>query len=167
MIAFIIALYYVPEIANVLLRFQEKSSEGRIDAGRFTLWGTALLYLKTHPFFGIGWDAFKYIYQGLTGEFLNIHNVYIQLLAENGVIGALPFFAFFGITIKRLFSLTKQINSVDNCDDRLKFYVCFSLLVQVFFLTYCMTGNPLYDAPTLIVYLLSCACSEYYYRKIL
>ena len=56
---------------------------------RFGLWNTALQIFKTSPVIGVGFDNFKIIAQGC-----RIHNEYLQLLAETGVIG-LTAFAFF------------------------------------------------------------------------
>ena len=65
-----------------------------VDVVRLALYNQAINVFKSKPFFGIGWDAFRYNYTTF-GYALNIHNIYIQLLCECGIIGALPFFLFF------------------------------------------------------------------------
>lgn len=155
---------YIPAVANVFNRFIETAKSGDVTMGRRKLWGTAILLWKQNPLFGIGWDRYKYLAPSLVGFFLNVHNVYIQLLCEVGVVGAGVFYIFFitallyTVKVIRLFS--KSSGNI-SCADRTA--ALFGVYMQIFFLLYCVTGNPLYDAPTFFPYILSCAIAEYYH----
>ncbi len=156
---------YIPAVANVFNRFIETAKSGDVTMGRRKLWGTAIMLWKQNPLFGIGWDRYKYLAPSLVGFFLNVHNVYIQLLCEVGVVGAGVFYIFFitafiySVRVIRLFF--KSSESILSYADRTT--VLFGIYMQIFFLLYCVTGNPLYDAPTFFPYIFSCAIAEYYH----
>jgi hypothetical protein len=71
---------------------------------RTELWGAALSMLKQHPLLGVGPDNFRHIY----GRYLDLpawddrvhaNNVYLELLADVGVLGTLAFGALVGLPI--------------------------------------------------------------------
>jgi len=72
---------------------------------RFNLWRTALGVFKKSPLIGIGFDNFKIVAQGC-----RIHNEYLQILAETGILGLGIFiwviFAYFRQGFKSLKVLT-------------------------------------------------------------
>ena len=127
------------------------------------MWKQAFEYFKSNFLFGIGWDRFKYSYGVLSGSALNVHNVYIQILTEMGILGAIPFFAFFVNSLHHVFKVLKIARDMDVINSRNKAFVMYALFIQIFFLLYCLTGNPLYDATTLFMYLLSCAIGDYFF----
>lgn len=165
-IVFIIASQHFPSLLSVFNKFEMQSNEGRIDSGRFVMWTQAFDFFKSHFFFGLGWDGFKYSYGALFGSTLNVHNVYIQLITEMGVIGSLPFFAFFINTIRHTIKALKHVCEINKNTDE-KISLVFAFFINIFFLLYGLTGNPLYDATTLFMYLVSCAIGEsFYYNRI-
>lgn len=167
-VIFFVAVQFVPELDNFILKFSETAADGDVTKGRSNQSLLALSLFASSPIMGIGWDAYKYYYQNLTGVFLNVHNVYIQILCESGLIGALVYFTFFTLNIVhcikvfRVLALNKSRIGNDKDAIRLS-YSCF---MQVFFLLYCLTGNPLYDSQVVFPYMFCCAISEYYYRTV-
>lgn len=147
---------FVPEVNNTVNRFINKSSGEDVSSGRDVIWEQALNLFYSSPIVGVGWDSLKYIIK------INAHNVYLQLLCEVGIFCATVFYAFFAISfyhvnaaIKRIRFEKKSIPPILN----------FSLIFQIYFLLYCLTGNPLYDAFALLGYLMSCSAGEYYYYQ--
>ena len=114
---------------------------------------------------GIGWNGFTYYYNATFGDWLNVHNVYLQLLCEEGLLFSLAFFAFFIVSFLHAWNALKQsrVQKLDGINESLLLY---SVYIQAFFLLYSLTGNPLYDAPFLFPYIFGCAFGEYYYRKV-
>lgn len=163
LIIFVIAAQYIPSLLSVFNKFEMQASEGRLDSGRFIMWTQAFEFFKKNLFFGVGWDGFKYSYSILSGSTLNVHNVYIQILTEMGVIGAIPFFLFFVNTFRHAIKALKSNCDMDKGTVDIKAAIMFAVFIQIFFLLYCLTGNPLYDATTLFMYLLSCAIGDYFY----
>lgn len=162
----LIVFTLIPELGIVLVRLKEYVNEGAF-AGRGSLWLLAIELFKSHPLFGIGWGEFRYHTFGLIrwAESAHTHNTYLQLLAETGSIGFLVYIVWMG----RIFWWTVQEFSIareNSWEKKSLFYLEFSLCYQVFFLLYCITGNPLYDYETFVPYFVSCAISIYYQRKI-
>lgn len=156
-----------PNLFTFISRFKDTVAQGDISLGRFETWATAWLLFKQNPIFGIGWRRF-YELSSVYGAYdfnLNPHNVYIQLLCETGIVGAVIYFSWFiGIYIKtvKLYTRLRKEGSVSQNDERC---IAFSFGMQTFFLLYCITGNPLYDAPTFIPYFVACAMTLSYQYK--
>jgi hypothetical protein len=82
------------------------------------------------------------------------------LLAECGVIiGLLNIFLMFFVLYK---TIKKTIAIRRDSDADMNEHLCalyFSILVQIFTLTYGMTGNPLYDTEYVSIYLIAVTCA--------
>jgi putative inorganic carbon (hco3(-)) transporter len=70
-------------------------------ATRFLLWGTAIDMFVHSPMMGVGWGNFVELYGSYLSAFtfippgiLAVHNIYLQFLAETGVLGFGTFFLF-------------------------------------------------------------------------
>jgi len=72
---------------------------------RFGLWRSALEVFRRSPITGVGLDNFKIVAQGC-----RIHNEYLQILAETGILGLIAFswliFSYFRVGFKALESIT-------------------------------------------------------------
>lgn len=167
---FIIA-QFVPEINTIFNRFEQTKASGDISLGRLERIKLAFELFFKNPIFGMGWDSFKYYYStypaAKTGSLIiNVHNVYAQLLCEVGLVGFFIFIAIFIINLKKAFK------TYINCrKDNVNFKVnaskalAVAVYIQIFFLLYGLTGNPLYDTEMLFPYLMSCAIVQYYYKN--
>ena len=168
-IAFFIGSCFIPALSNFIVRFIETAAEGDITLGRFDQYRMAFALFGENPVVGIGWDAFKYIYADKFGSLLNVHNIFIQVLCENGVLGALPFFAFFIAMLYRAMSgLSLLRRKYTNLYATAEFFLGLSVAMQMFFLMYGLTGNPLYDAQVFYPYIVCITAGEYYlywYKK--
>ena len=60
-------------------------------------------------------------------------------------------------TVQLLLKCTKDLLYLT---DKTKMILTFSLCYQMFFLAYCITGNPLYDLETVYVYIISIGFSS-------
>ena len=74
------------------------SSEGV----RLGIWVSTTAMISDHPFTGIGWGAYQYVYPQynyyIADENVTIyhaHNLYLNFAAEIGIVGALAFFWYF------------------------------------------------------------------------
>ncbi len=94
-----------------------------------------------HPLIGIGAKNF-YKHNALG---LDVHNVYLQLLAENGVIGFCLMIFAFAYRLRIAYYCSKANFDAD---------LVLCLGVQIFFLLYSLTGNALYDVNFFYVYLI-------------
>ena len=159
-IALYIASYYVPELTTVVERFSDSDD---MTNGRIPMFQLAWESFLQHPILGIGWGGYKYEYHLYLApwtsyyQYLDAHNVYLQLLCETGVIGFTVFLLAAGKTlygtIKLLLDAQKE-KILLNINQ--SFFLAFSLGIQLFFLMYCVTGNPLYDLQMMFPYFLCC-----------
>lgn len=159
--------FFVPAILNTFNRFNEIFNGGDITNGRYEFYDLAYSMFLQHPILGNGWGSFMYTYQKLHGAYggiytlMSAHNVYLQVLCEVGILGLLIFLVciFYNLfsTLSTLYHLYRT-NSHYYSDFK-KYCLSFSACVQTFFILYCLTGNPLYDAQMLIPYIIVCAMS--------
>jgi O-antigen ligase len=115
------------------------------------MWKLAINNFKKSPLFGIGWFGYKYQYNIMLFDpsrraerygYLNSHNVYLQLLCETGILG-FGLIIWGGINIfKETFNLLDE-EIIDGYN--IKEILFFSLIMQLFFWLYSLTGNCLYD----------------------
>ena len=91
---FAVASYCVPALATVVFRFIDTAETGDMSVGRVDVWLKAFSMFGNHSLVGIGWG--QYVNQG--GWFWNIHNIYIQLLVETGIIGFIIYCGWFFVS---------------------------------------------------------------------
>ena len=145
-----------PALTKFIQRFQETMDSGNVSMGRFDLWKAAIEAFKNKPIFGIGWKQYKPTVSILLAKSrtYEVHNVYLQLLCETGIIGALVYYIWF---VVMLVMAMKNIRDYANNDKGNGLVKCFfALIMQCFFLMYCLTGNPLYDSMMYMPYFVAC-----------
>ncbi len=166
-IRFVLALTVVAVIAVVsyyhveLFRTAVDSLLGRFSSGDETLSGRTLLYalawkyFLSHPFLGIGWGRYRRNTAGIFNIYststYEVHNVYLQLLCETGIIGLTAFLIAVGVTLHHGIKKYRSKIKADT-RDREYYTLQLGLYLQLFFLFYCLSGNPLYDYNFLITY---------------
>ena len=146
-------------IINTITKYQSGED---ITSGRSALYAWALTQFYDNPLSGIGWGKYRTTVAGVVtrSKELAVHNVYLQLLCETGVIG----FIFFATVFVISWVLTKNeyISTLEKDDYYLSKWrklLFFSFAYQTYFLLYCITGNPLYDTIFEVLYAFSCAIS--------
>lgn len=144
-LSYAIITYYFNYNLVAIERFQRNDGLGTIN-NRLILYKYAFNLFKEHPIYGVGINTFlslTYIEPSMI-ENTYVHNVFLQLLCETGIFGTLfilpPYFATLIYTIKVIKKSEKN---------RLNY---MSLYVQVIFLLYFITGNPIYDYNILLIY---------------
>jgi len=130
-----------------------------ITSGRIYLYDYALKHFFENPLFGIGWREFKEISVGVinTNSGSHPHNIYIQLLTELGIPGFILFIIPTIYTLILTIKLLLNYNEIFRGCSKWKFYIQFSLYIQVFFLLYGITGNLLTDHLYLYMYVFAVA----------
>ena len=152
-------LTFIPALGRISETVKGLFTGADITNNRLPLYALALRLFSVNPIFGVGWGQFRVMSVGAVTESseLDAHNIYLQLLAETGVIGficiLLPMLIFFVLTIRNtIYCLDKQPQNI-----AWRAPLIFSLCYQFFFLIYGMTGNPLYDLNYIIMYFFACA----------
>lgn len=114
---------------------------GDISNGRAELNARMIQIFQDHMIFGIG----PYCTTQYTGEYLG-HNIYLTTLSESGIIG------FAALIVLLLLNYRDTMQRFRAGDDSVYMYA--SLYIQLFFIIYGFTGNPLYDTQFLTTYIL-------------
>ena len=123
--------------------------------GRQQLYTLAFRLFKGHRLTGIGWGCYRQhsigVFGGTSDYTYATHNVYIQLLCETGVAGLAAFLAAVGnILIAASYRYRKLVLTDPDSEERV--ITGAGIFLQVFFLAYCMSGNPLYDYNFVVSY---------------
>lgn len=136
-IVFVIAvvIYLVGSNENLIF-FLERFSGDDITSGR------DVFYINAIDDFSNG-NVFNLIFgKGTASAYIindtGLHNVYLQILYDHGLVGIFIYAGFFVYNLKRA----------------IKNRYFYSMSLQIVFLIYCMSGNPLYDYYFFIPYLI-------------
>lgn len=158
-IALLVIVNFVPSLATFVTRFEDTAESGDVTLGRTKMWAIAIDYFKQNPIIGLGWGRFS----AVNLHEWNAHNIYLQILAETGIVGFLVFIFFFVSTLVNSWKHLKwiRINGKTSYDNE-ELHMLFAIAMQVFFLLYGITGNPLYDKEAYVPYYISCAISTFY-----
>jgi putative inorganic carbon (HCO3(-)) transporter len=99
-------------------------------AARLLLWRTAWNHFTHSPVMGVGWGNFIGLYSfdipGLPPAMLGAHNIYLQFLAETGLVGLVAFLYLVAQSLRQARSQWRS--SVDFLDSALAFGVLGALL---------------------------------------
>lgn len=140
-------LMFIPGASNILDRIFIEDGQD-FTSGRMSLYYMALnLANKTH-FLGAGWGSFSAL---VNNQYSGVHNDYLQLLCEVGILGMLLFIAFHCFCLYKGIKFYKK--HVD--DNKISSIMLFSITFQMFFMLYSLSGIPHYDVEVYAMYLLS------------
>ena len=126
-------------LVRIRLIGQDKSSVTRDQMSDL-----AVRLFWTAPILGIGWGGYGYHYKKVFESTftLDVHNVYIQMLCENGILGFGIFIATFVYSIYLGIKAIK-LNTLSNNE---RIVITYALIIQVFVALYNITGNAIYDS---------------------
>ena len=125
----LVCLFYL--LRPILNPAHPEQTVGSDAVGRVLLWATAWDYFLHSPVMGVGWGNFVDLYgSDLTSlvppGLYAVHNIYLQLLAETGLVG---FVAFFYLVVQSWRQAWSQWrSSLDSLDRALAFGVLGALL---------------------------------------
>lgn len=155
-----IASQCIPAISTFVNRFSSVEGDSTMQS-RIVFWRFALQMFIQSPLLGKGWFAFRYQYRtylydtsirAARYELLDCHNVYIQLLAETGVIGLIFYLAVVVYVLTLTFHLLRHYQ-IEVKERNLYAPLAFSALMQTFYLLYSLSGNCLYDITSAFYFL--------------
>lgn len=99
---------FIEKVAEVFTATNDSSENFKMG-----LWVSTIAMIADHPFIGIGWGAYQFLYQNYDYYFVNpaipiyhAHNLYLQTAAEVGIAGALAYFWYFFGTMFAALSLS-------------------------------------------------------------
>ena len=157
-ILFIIIFVYLilnfTEIGLKILRriaMSDDLTSGRSSMNRL-MWND---FLK-NPLWGSGTYSTAMVVDSYNG-----HNIYLQVLRENGLIGFIPFILVITYNLYLGFNNIEMNKRRDND----LFVTGVSLYLQLIFIFWGFTGNPLYDTYSLMIYFVCIAINRIELKK--
>lgn len=149
-----LTIKFVPGANHIFERIISKFDSSDVSNGRFNMYVDIYNMYKNNGF-PIGWGQ----YASSTGYFHpGVHNDYIQLFCEVGIIGALIIIICDLKMLKQGIKCLKCTNNV----------LLFSIVsYNIFFLAYSLTGIPHYDIEVYILYFFSNSISYCIYNNYL
>ncbi len=127
----------IPQTRNIINRFIDND---RMLSGRETMYEEMITWFKENMYFGIGPGTAQEEF-GYGG-----HNIYLQMFAECGIIGASIYFIY-------LLNLCATNMKIATKGKNIDYRILFSIFMQTVLLIYGMTGNPIYDYSYLVVFM--------------
>lgn len=166
-LAFLFFLIYVlslflPSISALLDRFRNLSNDNNVNQ-RFLVWDYTIEGFKNCPFFGNGWRWVMNTNPILIGA--DSHNVYLQLLAEVGIIGAIPFYLFFIIMFVRAAKLSSIVRiKKEEFTLQQQRNIFFAYMMISYNIIYMIEGTSFYMPECLVPFFISCSIVLYYWN---
>lgn len=117
------------------------------DTGRAQLQKKAIEYFLANPILGVGWRNFKNLFS-LRSTY--VHCIYLQLLCETGIVGTTVFIIFFVKSALTCLNKYRLLGTEMTCE---RAWIGLALFIQVYFLLFGLTENPIYDIEEMIVYM--------------
>lgn len=159
------ASFYVPDLVEVFGRIAVLEDDDSF-GGRAAYYQICLNLWESNPLFGCGWDGFTdALYRSGISDLTRLyqqgnltqdaHNVFFQILAEEGLVGLAFFLAASGCSLVVAIRLLIKSNKKSVSNWAYRSACAGSIAIQSFFLMYCITGNPLYTQMEYIPYLLA------------
>lgn len=144
----------IPQANIMLEKFNTFSESSDITNGRSDLWDKAISRIKINPIIGIGANATPKVIGEMT------HNIYVQSILELGIIG----FIIFILAVIKSFILTLRNYYIVKGNKTLEYtekeIFSISIYIQLYFLIYGISGNPLYGITFLAPYFISISMSS-------
>lgn len=146
-----IVITKIPEAKAVFDKIEVLEDYGDLSNGRNFLWSGSMDLFKKSKIFGVG--------IGTVSTYLGdyTHNVYIQLLAETGIIGCISYAI---ALIGSLYITLKQLRNKKYLKSKNYYYSSISLCLQLLFILYSFTGNPLYGQIFLVPYFIGASMNS-------
>jgi len=128
---------------------------GTATSGRNVLWALALDIFQSNPLVGVGFANFVVYSDAISAApwfgLFHVHNIYLQLLAETGVVGFALMTGLLGTALVCSWWLYRL--SLRSEEPVPRYVMICSVALQAWFIMYGFTGNGLYGWHELFVYI--------------
>lgn len=124
----------VPICATFVLSRLSEGTLVKLTSGRIELWKNASIVISKHFFFGVGNSNMISLVKAARDAVLpginygGLHNIYLQILAVNGIFALLIFLA---LIILSLYKIVTKIDSIDFKTGK-NYYILLSLICGIF-----------------------------------
>lgn len=146
-----------------LLSFIQMNDYTGITNGRVDIYSMAISLWENHPIIGIGWGNFKYsISESFWYSGFDVHNCFLQVLCENGYVGAIPYYCLIITSLIRVVICNIKLRKIDTNESRVSKFLCY---VQFFFVMYSITEPILYEYTDYIIFFVCINLTSIFLKK--
>lgn len=145
----------IPSLSRMveLLAYASSNDLMGLTNGRIAIYEHAIALWQKSPWLGIGWGNFKYaIGQGLWYSGFDVHNCYLQILCETGIVGIIAYTGLIVYAVKNSVKCIVKISKNQIDEHKIAKLCCF---IQIFFLFYSFTEPILYEYTDYIIFFIS------------
>lgn len=150
------------KLATTISFLEDGDIEGvLLSSGRSWLYDLAEKLFHENPITGIGWAQFSKISGRVNNQVTSVHNIYLQLLCETGIVGFGSFILAAGTTAVRTIRSYISSRSAKQVEyGILQQFLLLSIAGQLLFLLFGLVENPLYNGNCLAFYFLMVLMGE-------
>lgn len=135
----------IPGFHRIFSTLSDVNNGISTSSSRDFLWASALNVFHSSPVIGVGVGRFMQV----SGSDMDAHNAYLQILAEQGIVGLLLFI------IPLVYCVINTIKQMyyrknESCET-----LYFSLFIQFVLILYSITGNPMVNPYGYMIYFLA------------
>lgn len=135
--AIAVIVLLIPQTRNIVNRF---FNNNRILSGRDNFYRDMIQWFIQNTLIGIGIGTTQTVF-GCGG-----HNIYIQMLAECGILGGIIYFIYLFKIILTNINIVLRDKIIDK-------EIIFSTFMHIVLIIYGLTGNPIYDYSYLVLFM--------------
>ncbi len=151
----LLAYLLIPSARLVVQRFVEFKGDETYN-GRTYYWEAATQIFQNNKLTGIGMGCFSayfdvYFHRLGNSAAYDAHNIYMQMIAELGIIGTGLFVLLFLSALLLTLDLFRRKSIRQN--KKYMYVLCYSAYMQIWFIVYGLSGNPLYGAGQCFFYI--------------
>lgn len=143
----ILSIIFIPSILNPFIRTIDGFKNKDLMITRQPLYSLALEMFDKSKLIGNGWGTYKYFYHDMIQikerEYMDTHNVYLQVLSEIGIIGFIVVIILFILMVYRGIKILLKENNA---------YIAIFLTYHIYLMFEGIIGNAFFDIPVLIPY---------------
>lgn len=142
----------IPMMNRISVSLDQLISGRDFTSNRTNLYVLAINFYKENKLWGVGWKFFNQYTYNRWGKANYVNNVFLQLLAETGIVGFILFVTPMILCLRRTFVQLNIVRKQYMDNDKLVQFLSLSLAMQLFFLLYSIFEIPFYDYTFLLVY---------------
>lgn len=140
-VVFVCFFILFPDVINNMSGRVFRDDNSDVSSGRILLWLKAVSLFLEKPLLGWGFGYFSHLVI-LRNTAMNVHNTYLQILCETGIVG---FILFIGMLFVNIANSNKLLKIYLKKNKRIPYEIIFSMFIQFFFVLFALVENPLND----------------------
>lgn len=158
----LLVLYFVVVYSNLSIRiiktFQNLIDNffagDSLDNTRASFRELAITLFNSHKIFGIGWYEYRYHAFNAFNSYYHVHNLYVQLLCENGIVGTVIIACPWVITYVKAFVYVFKNRKISDLENYKTAKYCLMVLTLIYIDS--VVHVTIFDPRTMLIFYIIC-----------